>query len=153
MAEQSFLVIVSKKYDSETRRIIGQTIVNFIVNRTNAGLDKFNRPFKRYSKEYADSLEFAKGAKDQGQVNLRLTGEMLGSLSVISTGSGFVKIGFDQESANDKAEFSKENGRELLGITDKDLRGILSGFPIIEPINANVSPSIARPLVRGFDGR
>jgi len=152
MAEQSFLVDIPRQHNAAIRQTIGQSIIFFIVNRTGQGLDKFNKPFKPYSKSYTGSLEFIRSAKAQALVNLRVTGEMLARLTVVSHGVGFIKIGFSDATANDKAEFNLENGRDFLGITLKDLEGILFGFPIIEAINTNISPSISSPIVRGING-
>ena len=58
MPQQKVTIKIRKGYDSEQREIIGQEIIDFIVNRTKSGRDKNGNPFPGYSKSYIKSKDF-----------------------------------------------------------------------------------------------
>lgn len=154
MAEkhQSVMITIPNGYDSETRMSIGTEIVNFIIARTDRGLDQYNRPFRNYSLGYSKSTEFKAAAKSRNSPNLRLSGELHSSLQVLGHGPGYIKIGFEPGSEeNDKAAWaasSDRGGREMLGIMPKDLQGILSGYPLPSSESTNLLTSFANEVLR-----
>lgn len=99
--KRAYLKVVS---DSTIRKEIGKRIVDRIVERTqDQGIDKDGNKFTKYSKAYMKSLEFRVYGKSK-KVDLTLTGAMLSSVDVISTGD-VVKVGF-----TDKEQFLKASG-------------------------------------------
>ena len=133
------------------RQTLGNEIVRFIKGRTRNGLDKNNRPFEAYSDTYISSFDFKIAGKSR--VNLTLTGEMLNTLEVISTGTGFIKIGFRDTDSNDKASFNRQHGREFLGITQGDLDLLVVNFTSRtegERSRADIAEGIASSFLRGL---
>ena len=112
---------------------VAQAAIDLIVKRTESGKDINGKAFKKYSKEYKESLDFKAFGKD-GEVNLKLTGQMLGTLDVLETSGSKVKIGW-----NDGVESAKAHGhnagvpgklpkREFFGLTDAELNTIKKEF-------------------------
>lgn len=116
---------------------VADLIIERIVNRTDQGKDKNNRPFKEYSDSYKESLDFKIAGKKGKPVNLQLSGDMLAALSVLDKTSRSVTIGFE----NGSEENAKADGnirgtygqskpipgkaRDFLGITIKELTDII----------------------------
>ena len=126
MAEpkQTKTILIPREHNTNTRELIGQDIIDRIIQRTGDGLDIAGRPFKGYSKAYGKP----------GIVDLEESGDMLAGLTVLSHGPGFITIGFDNAEANDKAAWvqkptgwkvGRQPPREFLGISAKDLAAIL----------------------------
>ena len=131
MAEplQSRVISIPRGYEESVRQQIGNEIIRKIKRRTLAGIDIQGNLFARYSPNY----------EKQGTVNLTLSGDMLNELTVLSTGPGFVRIGFTNQNANDKAAFiqsprgqkaGKQPVRLFVGISPGDLNDILERFPL-----------------------
>lgn len=127
-----FEVEISKKYSPDERRAIAQEIIDAIVTRTEGGLDKNNEKFAKYSKEYA---------KEKGQTNVDLTfsGDMLASIELLQNSSGKLRIGYPRDyegmgklEGNILSTYGQSKPvtkpRDFLGITDSDLRSILSNY-------------------------
>lgn len=133
---QRIKIPIRKKFKPKERLLIGQEIVDYIVNRTKEGKDKKDRPWSgaaaKYSKSYQNSFEFKVGGKSKNRVNLTLSNEMLNSLKVLKTSKGEITIGFDRSDTenNAKAEGNirgtygqktpiRGKKRDFLGITEK----------------------------------
>lgn len=126
---QSKVIIIPEGYDQTQREQIGQDIVDTIKRRTLDGIDAGGNIFAPYSRSYEKT----------GTVNLKVTGDMLAGLIVLSTGRGFVRIGFDSTFANDKAAYiqsprgqkaGNQPVRRFVGITQQDLSIILRRYPL-----------------------
>jgi len=153
-------IAIPKEYSKEFRTAIGQTIVEFIRDRSDKSLDKNNKPFPKYTKQYMKSLDFRVSGKSK-KVDLKLSGDMLAAIEVLSSKPGEIKIGFKKGIENDKAEgniigsYGKPKGspskaRDFLGITKKDLENkILSQFPLDE--NQELNEEILRLAREGKD--
>lgn len=137
MAEprQTFTFRVPLEHDIDTREEIADDVIEFILRRTERGLDKNNKPFKRYSDSYAESKEFQIAGKSKNNVNLKLSGDMLTELEIINIQTpGFITIGYQSGEENDKAAWQRNNlqpnfpKRDFLGITEKDLKKILDRY-------------------------
>jgi len=127
-------------YSPLEREAIGQEIVDFIRDRVqNRNLDKKNRELAAYSDAYARSLDFKIAGKSKNDVNLTLSGDMLGALTVLSQKKGSILIGWENGTPeNAKADGnirgtygqSKQVGpkRDILGLTKEDLAQILDKF-------------------------
>lgn len=127
-ANQSRIVFIPEGYPPQVREQIGRDIVDKIKRRTAQGLDVNNGLFAGYSPNY----------DKRGTVNLRVSGDMLAGLTVLSHGDGFVRIGFDSQGANDKAAFiqqprgekvGRQPVRQFVGISQQDLNIILERYP------------------------
>lgn len=139
MAErkQFFTVSIPLEYSPEDFPIIGKRIVEFIKDRTDKGVDKDNKNFSKYSPSYINSLDFKIAGKSASNVNLQLTGDMIGVLDILNSDSdkGYITIGYTSGPENDKAAWQQENTQKgfpkrlFLGISDKDLKQILKDNP------------------------
>lgn len=127
-ANQSKIILIPGGYPASTRQQIGQDIIDKIKRRTAQGLDENNNIFAPYSPDYDKS----------GTVNLKVSGDMLAGLKVLSTGDGFIRIGFDSTRSNDKAAYiqqprgqkvGRQPIRRFVGISQQDLNIILERYP------------------------
>ena len=78
------------------RREIGQEIIDYIVERTQGGKDNIGKAFKEYSESYKNSKEF-KAAGKSNQVNLTLSGDMLGKIDIVEEFGSTIKIAVAEE--------------------------------------------------------
>lgn len=124
-ASQTRIITIPNRYNSAQRDLIGERILSHIRRRTREGLGVNNRPFAGYSRNYEKSGE---------SVDLRLSGDMMADLEVLSHGPGFIRIGFISSESNDKAAFiqtprgqkaGRQPRREFVGISRSDLNNIL----------------------------
>jgi hypothetical protein len=137
---QRFTVEIPRNIKPDAREMLADEIMDFIRDRvTGKNLDKRNKPLPEYSKEYAKSLEFKIAGKSKDDVNLTLSGDMLGALTLLDHRSGKLTIGFENGTPeNAKADGnirgtygkSKPVGpkRDFLGLTQSDLERILTKF-------------------------
>lgn len=156
MAEpsQDELIRIPSNISESDREILGREIVRFIVQRTRKGLDINNRPFKGYSENYKNNIDF-ENANKTNKVNLTLTGEMLNTLEVKSHGLGFIKIGFNDSDSNNKASYNRQKGREFVGINQKDLNMLISKFTTQtedQRLRSEIAGSVAASFLRGLFG-
>lgn len=126
-ANQSKVIIIPTGYSASSREKIGLDIIDKIKRRTSEGLDVNNRFFAPYSPEYDKT----------GTVNLKVSGDMLADLSVLSHGDGFIRIGFASSEGNDRAAYiqsprGRKAGRQpirtFVGISQSDLNIILERY-------------------------
>lgn len=89
---------------------IAQIAIDKMIERTESGKDVFNRNFKGYSKSYKDSLEFKASGKTSF-VDLKLSGDMIGSIDVVDRVLDRVTIGLQGTLQNNKA-FGHMTGME-----------------------------------------
>jgi hypothetical protein len=124
-------VFGAKISDTDTRRLIAESLIEKIVKRTESGKDVNGKGFAKYSKEYVDSLEFKAYDKSAGKINMKLTGSMLASVDVLDDSSTKIKIGIDNEDA--PKAFNHQTGdtvkkREFFGVTQKDIDEVKKEF-------------------------
>lgn len=125
--QQTKIIPIDRRYNTSERQRIAEDIVEYIKRRTRLGVSASNAPFPPYSPNY--------NKPGKGTVNLTLTGDMLDGLKVLSTGVGFIKIGFKPRSnENNKASYNQRTGpgpdRIFLDIMPADLSRILQNYPI-----------------------
>lgn len=124
------------------KQLIGQAIIDRIVERSKNGEGvsikegtdqgrsvKLKSP---YSKTYADSLEFKAAGKQKNDVNMTLTGQMLGSIDIKRIEGNKITIGWNDTEENNKA-YNHIVGdtvpkRPFFGVTNKELRDLKSSF-------------------------
>jgi phage gpG-like protein len=128
------------------REAIGGAIIEKIRTRTAQGLGSNGRPLKSpYSAGYANSLDFKAAGKSRGNVNMKLSGDMLGLLDIKRQSSNEITIGWKDASQNPKA-YNHQVGdtvprRPFFGISKKELFEIKDQFQdeILEAIEMQKS--------------
>ena len=128
MAEpsQSKIITIPARFSGTQRKKIGEDIIAFIKRRTQSGLDINNNLFAAYSPNYEKT----------GLVDLTVSEQMLNSLTVLSHGKGYIRIGFPNSTANNKASYiqnprgqkSGSPARKFMGIAQEDLNSILDRY-------------------------
>jgi hypothetical protein len=109
-----------------------------VNNRTYATLRQANKLdyFKRDGMLFVavkggyKDYKAAKRPGDGGKVNLTDTGQMLRALTVLEASNNKIKIGFSAESEAKKMEYNLKYGRDILGVTDKELNEIVEKFSL-----------------------
>lgn len=117
--------------NSAFRQSVGQEILDIIRKR--ADQNKYLGPAKKtYSDEYSESLEFEVSGKSKGDVNLRLTGDMMRFMDIIKEDNKSIRIGW--EDGEDAAKATNHNfgitvpRREFLGLTRAEVDKIRSKY-------------------------
>ena len=159
--------------DPSLRTAIGQKIIDRIIDRTlnsdgvvitkdgNVRKGGKIKPSK-YSEEYAESDEFKAFGKQKNKVNMRLTGDMLGTLDIKDQSGSSIKIGWRDQVQNAKA-FNHNTGdtvpkRQFFGVSSKELKEIANQFKNrIDQLKRRETPrvstaeAIIQNLLREFD--
>lgn len=118
---RQLLPIISRP---EFKRVVGQRVINEIVKRTTElNIDKNDIPFTGYSTSYKESDNFAIYGKNEGKVDLKLTGEMHSSMVSVEKFGANIQIEFVDQFNNDKAHghingTRTKAGKKLLPIRD-----------------------------------
>lgn len=114
----------------EIREAVAGTILEKIRERTLNGAGFGGAPFNFgvYSDEYAESIEFQAAGKDQQEVNMSLSGDMLGLMDLIDQGGNSIEIGWEDPTQNAKA-FNHNTGdtvpkRPFFGLSKAEVREI-----------------------------
>lgn len=136
MAWQKVRIPIPEGFDPETRKQIGEDVIEAIRERcaSGYGVTEEGKRYKlpAYSKSYAE-------AKGTTQVDLRLSSEMLSDLKVLSTSKDSILVGFENGTeTNARAEGNQlgsyggspnsKKARRFLGITQDELKKIISDF-------------------------
>lgn len=138
---------VSFKGARALREAIGQAIIDKMLDRTRQGLGmRFKGDVGReiklkgpYSDEYINSDEFKAFGKKKSPINMKLTGDMLGSIDISNQTSSSVQIAIDDDVeakkayAHIKGKESGEKGinmpsRPFFGVNTKELNEIKREF-------------------------
>lgn len=131
--EEAFGVDFTGKRD--LREIIGERIIEAIVERTKSGtamsIDANGRghpsEFKAYSDEYKKSMEFKSHGKSS-KVDLTLSGDMLSLIDITKQDANSITIGVDSDEV--LKAYNHQSGdtvpkRPFFGITKGELREIV----------------------------
>lgn len=116
------------------REAIGQEVIDLIRERTQKDEKSWTgTPFKKYSDEYADSIEFKAYDKSKSEPNLTQTGDMLGLMTVLDSDSpGKVTIGWNDTLQSEKAHGHITGNvgvkRDFFGLTSSDVSRIREKF-------------------------
>lgn len=79
---------------------IAQATIDFVKDRAQSGFGLGGQKLKSpYSDAYANSLEFQAAGKSKDQVNMTLTGDMLGLLDVLEQTGSIFKYGLPESQA------------------------------------------------------
>jgi len=115
---------------------LGIRILEEVRARTSRGIDKNSKSFKGYTTEYKASRDF-KIAGKSSSVNIRLTGDLLAELDIISINSSSIVIGYDtghelagQAEGNTIGSYGKASGnaskaRDFIGLPEKIVNRIV----------------------------
>lgn len=126
--------------DPELLRAIEQDVIDYIKQRSEDHKGIGGKPWKnKYSQDYVDSQSFEAAGKSQGDVNLRLSGDMLESIDVVDENGSKFKIAIDNADQLPKAyghmtgfegHPTIKNGpkRQFFGVTDDEMRSILKKY-------------------------
>lgn len=95
-------------------------------------MDVKGKPFAKYSPNYIKSAPFKAFDKSKGEVNLELSGDMLGLMDIVGESRNSVTIGWGDEDQIPKA-FNHITGdtvkkRDFFGLTKEDLDSLKSEF-------------------------
>lgn len=131
----TLLINLPQNLNNLQREAIGLDVIDFIIERTKSGVDINHEPFADYKQSYKNTFEYKIGHGGSSDVNLTLTGEMLETITLLSHGVGFIKLGFSDADAAKKAKWissptgqkaGKQKPRRFFGINDKDLNKIIN---------------------------
>lgn len=124
--------------DPDLLENIGNEIKDYITNRVISknqgyGGQKLRSP---YSKSYQNSIEFDLFGKSATDINMTMTGDMLGAINIITAEGSDLLIGIDdQNAAKAHGHMTGKNGevpkmkREFFGVTIDELKKkVLSKF-------------------------
>lgn len=119
-------------------------MIDRIVTRTQDDhKDKDGRSFPKYSDEYKKSLDFKIAGKSKA-VDLTLSGDMLGALTLLKDSPGKIVVGFERGSeenaradGNIRGTYGQDSpdpskARDFLGVSKKELKHILSDYTVDE---------------------
>jgi hypothetical protein len=123
---------VSFKKSRSLKLQVTQALIDKMKSRIATGLDRFGDEMAPYSKVYQESFDYIAARKD-GTVNMKLTGDMLGSLDIVEDKGDLVTIGFRGSEENQKA-YGHMMGegrlpvRQFFGISDDEVESVKSDF-------------------------
>lgn len=158
-----FKVNIPRGLPSEIREEIGARIIEFVQSRTSKGLDKDNKAFPKYDKEYKESQDF-KAVGKTSKVNLRLSGDMMDSLDVVNTKDGELTIGYDlgdevagRVEGNVIGSYGDKVGhpdkaRDFLGIKDSRLELIIEEV-LTETAPTNITDDVTESVISSILSR
>jgi len=123
------------------KQALGQAIIDKMVTRTeagegmrfgSAGIGQKVKLKSPYSKPYTESLDFKAAGKRKHKVNMTLTGDMLGSIDVLSIKGNTIEIGIDDDLESKKG-FNHITGdtvprRPFFGVNGRELKEIKREF-------------------------
>lgn len=120
----------------DLKEFIGEAIIDYMRERTLSGQGvRFSESgrgtsvtFKNYSKAYTESDDFKAFGKSKNEVNLKLTGDMLGLMDIVDVGKDSITIGWNDDDQNPKA-FNHITGdtvpsRPFFGVSKNELSEI-----------------------------
>ena len=125
---------ISLKDKPALREALGQALLDKMLERTESGKSRLNKPFRKYSKAYKESDDFKASGKGS-TVNLTLSGDMLGLLDITEQSDNTITLGWDDSDEAAKAHghiTGDPNGprvkRDFFGLTNSDIATIKSEF-------------------------
>lgn len=138
--------------DPKLRDAIAQSIIDKIVNRTQKDNKGWNgKPFTAYSPSYKKSDNFGIFGKSAGNVNMTLTGDMLGNMDISESNRDYIDISIDESDA--PKAFNHVTGdtlptRDFFGLSKSEMREIKSTFKdAVEAETRSARQSILKSLV------
>lgn len=123
---------VSFKKSRSLQEQVTQKLIDKMKERVAAGVDRFGEEMAPYSEVYKESFDYIAARKD-GTVNMKLTGDMLGSIDILESSGDKVTIGFVSSKENQKA-YNHMMGegnlpvRSFFGVTESEVEEVKSEF-------------------------
>ena len=155
----STIAFISPNFDFDTRRAIGQSLIDYIRRRAKAGRGANNQPMggpdgdNRYSPNYTKTPEFKAAGKSKGRVNMTLTGDLLDDLVILDASvAGRIEIGPEQTENKNKATWLREKGYDFLTLTQDEVNTVVRRFDKSQVPSVNISQSLAQSILRGILG-
>ena len=113
-----------------------------MITRTENGYGVYGgkkRKFPGYSETYINSLDFKIAGKSPGDINLKLSGDMLAAIEILEVKDRAVVIGFREGSdENARADGNirgsyggspnAKRARSFLGVTESELESVISKY-------------------------
>lgn len=140
------------------KEALGQALIDRIAERAqdgkgvkySAGATREVTLRKPYSKEYQSSDEFKAAGKSASNVNMTLTGDMIGLMDIVKIKGNTIRIGWHDEDEELKAHghmtgqqgSNKKMFRPFFGVTNKDLRELKKQFGVQLKQIISAEPSI-----------
>jgi hypothetical protein len=130
------LLGVDLSSDESLAEEIGQDIVDFIQERAINGQGIGGKELRSpYSKSYSTSGEFIAAGKDENEVNMTLTGDMIESISVIDFRDNVLTVGIEGPQApKAHGHMTGKNGtvpkmkREFFGLSKAEIEEITDRY-------------------------
>jgi hypothetical protein len=141
------------------REAIGQEIIDVIRERTQEKEKSWDgKSFRKYSNEYAESIEFKADGKDQNEPNLTASGDMLGLMTVLDSGDpGTIKVGWNDTLQSEKAHGHITGSvgvkRDFFGLNSGEIEKIKNKFADQIPSAESVGPTLLEQSKALFEGR
>lgn len=117
------------------KEAIGQALIDKMKDRTASNeFVKIDSGAQRYSDSYAESDEFKARGKSKGNVNMKLTGDMLSALEVLETSGNSIKLGFDDPEEREKAGGHNRGDnkvlplRQFFGLRQSEVKEVIGRF-------------------------
>jgi hypothetical protein len=92
-----FEVKVPKSMTDLERLALSREIIDYIVERTKSGKDASGGRFPVYTSEYIKSLNFKNAGKEEGSIDLTLSGDMLTAMRLVESKTGKLVIGYTKD--------------------------------------------------------
>ena len=154
MAWMRTKVKIETSLKPKERIALSEAIINYIQNRTMDGLDKNLEKFEKYKASYAAFKGV--GVND---VDLVMSGSMLGDLKLLSHSNGELNIGYEKGSeSNGKAEGNikgtygqpspVQKPRDFLGISNEEVDALINELGIEEEELSGLSDAEIDKLAR-----
>jgi hypothetical protein len=124
---------VPGNFTQDQKQKLGEMVIEKIQENTDSSKDRYGNSFPKYSKEYKDSLDF-KNAGKTSKVNLRLTGDMMASIDIISLDKSSITIGYPSSSdlAGQVEGVQKDQNRPFLGLPAEQLNLIIAKVTVAD---------------------
>lgn len=119
---------------SRLREAIGQEVIDIIRERTQKDERSWKGySFRRYSDEYAESIDFKAYGKSKDEPNLTQSGDMLGLMTVLDSGDpGAIRIGWNDTLQSEKAHGHITGAvgvkRDFFGLTSGEINKLRDKF-------------------------
>jgi hypothetical protein len=134
---------IPSQYSNRTATAIANDLIDLILARTEKGEGSNGKKFPKYSSAYKKSFEFQAAGKGNN-VDLRLSGEMLNELSIVSVAAGEIVIGYNEDSSvagrvegnvlgSYGGDPDSKKARNFLELSEKEIQGVLNNYPLDVP--------------------
>lgn len=114
-----FRSLVGQVWTIDDLERAGQLIARRVIERTQGGVDEDRRRFTPYTPAYAKRKGCA-----PSDVDLTLSGDMLGNFGVLWTGRNRVRVGFSSDAMRQRAGYNEARGRRFLGVPESWIREV-----------------------------